>query len=103
VGDFARFAVALRERRLLDSAHTALLLTGKVAVGPGFQYAYGIQDRVVFGRRVIGHGGGAPGMNGELAFEPNGGYVVVVLSNLVPPAATQVATFILGRLPTPTR
>jgi D-alanyl-D-alanine carboxypeptidase len=99
VGDFARFAVALRERRLLDSTHTALLLTGKVTVGPGFQYAYGIQDRVVFGRRIIGHGGGAAGMNGELAFEPNGGYVVVVLSNLDPPAATQAANFILSRLP----
>jgi CubicO group peptidase (beta-lactamase class C family) len=103
VGDFARFAVALRERRLLDSAHTALLLSGKVAVGPGSQYAYGFQDRVVGGRRFVGHGGGAPGMNGELAFEPNGGYVVVVLSNLDPPAAQRVAGFILTRLPTSTR
>ena len=103
VGDFARFAVAVRERRLLDSAHTALLLSGKVMVGPGSQYAYGFQDRVVGGRRFVGHGGGAPGMNGDLAFEPNGGYVVVVLSNLDPPAAGQVAAFILTRLPTSTR
>ncbi len=101
VGDFARFAAAVREHRLLDPAHTALLLSGKVAVAPGFQYAYGFQDRVVFGRRIVGHGGGAPGMNGELAFEPDGGYVVVVLSNLDPPAAGQVAAFILERLPTP--
>jgi CubicO group peptidase (beta-lactamase class C family) len=99
VGDFARFAVALREHRLLDPTHTALLLSGKVAVGPGFQYGYGFIDRVVSGRRFVGHGGGAPGMNGELAFEPNGGYVVVVLSNLDPPAAGQVAAFILSRLP----
>jgi hypothetical protein len=40
-------------------------------------------------------------MNGALAFEPTGGYVVVVLSNLDPPAAQRVATFILDRLPTP--
>jgi CubicO group peptidase (beta-lactamase class C family) len=99
VGDFARFAAALREHRLLDPTHTALLVSGKVAVAPGFQYAYGFIDRVVGGRRFVGHGGGAPGMNGELAFEPNGGYVVVVLSNLDPPAAGQVAGFILGRLP----
>jgi D-alanyl-D-alanine carboxypeptidase len=99
VGDFARFAAAVRERRLLDSAHTALLYTGKVTVGSSFQYAYGFIDRVVGGRRFVGHGGGAAGMNGELAFEPNGGYVVVVLSNLDPPAAGQVATFILNRLP----
>jgi CubicO group peptidase (beta-lactamase class C family) len=102
VGDFARFAAALREHRLLDPAHTTLLLSGKVAVGPGVQYAYGFMDRVVGGRRFVGHSGGAAGMNGELAFEPNGGYVVVVLSNLDPPAAGQVAAFILDRLPTPT-
>jgi CubicO group peptidase (beta-lactamase class C family) len=102
VGDLARFAVAVRERRLLDSAHTALLLGGKVAVGTSFQYAYGFIDRVAGGRRFVGHGGGAPGMNGELAFEPGGGYVVVVLSNLDPPAATQVLNFILDRLPAPT-
>ena len=42
-------------------------------------------------------------MNGDLAFEPTGGYMIVVLSNLDPPAAQQVAGFILGRLPTSTR
>ena len=41
-------------------------------------------------------------MNGDLEFEPNGGYVVVVLSNFDSPAETQVATFILDRLPTST-
>lgn len=100
VGDFARFADAIRERRLLDPAHTALLLDGKVAVGQGAaQYAYGFSDRVVGGRRFVGHGGGAPGMNGLLEFEPDGGYVVVVLSNFDPPAASRVANFILDRLP----
>jgi CubicO group peptidase (beta-lactamase class C family) len=104
VGDFARFAVALREHRLLDSAHTALLLGGKVAMGQSTaQYAYGFIDRVQVGRRLVGHGGGAPGMNGELSFEPNGGYVVVVLSNLDPSAATLVEAFILGSLPSTTR
>src|SRR5688572_9598830 len=99
VGDLARFAVAIQKRQLLDSAHTALLLGGKITVGQGTQYAYGFFDRVIAGRRIVGHGGGAPGMNGELAFEPNGGYVVVVLSNLDPQAAGQIAGFILPRLP----
>jgi D-alanyl-D-alanine carboxypeptidase len=101
VGDFARFAVALREHQLLDATHTALLLSGKVAMGQvGLaQYAYGFVDRVQAGRRLVGHGGGAPGMNGELTFEPNGGYVVVVLSNFDPSAATGIEAFILPRLP----
>src|SRR5215207_1618242 len=100
VGDFARFAAAVRERRLLDSAHTTLLLAGKVAVGQGVQYAYGFFDRVVGGRRFVGHTGGAAGMSGALEFEPNGGYVVVVLANFDSPTATDMAGFILQRLPT---
>jgi hypothetical protein len=38
-------------------------------------------------------------MNGELKICPGPGYVVAVLSNLDPPAATRVADFITNRLP----
>ncbi|HEX8360021.1 MAG TPA: serine hydrolase domain-containing protein, partial [Longimicrobium sp.] len=55
VGDFARFAAAVQQNRLLDPAHTALLLSGKVTVAPNYQYAYGFIDRVVGGRRFVGH------------------------------------------------
>jgi D-alanyl-D-alanine carboxypeptidase len=100
VRDFERFATALREHRLLDPAHTALLLAGKVTMGQSVvKYAYGFIDRVQVGRRLVGHGGSAPGMSGELSFEPNGGYTVVVLSNLSPPAAALIEAFILGSLP----
>jgi len=103
VEDFARFSAAIREHRLLDSAHTALLLDGKVAVGQGtVQYAYGFFARVVGGRRFVGHTGGAVGMSGALEFEPNGGYVVVVLSNFDSPGALEEAGYILGHLPTST-
>ena len=100
VSDFERFATALREHRLLDPAHTTLLLAGKVTMGQGIvQYAYGFIDRIQGGRRLVGHGGGAPGMSGELSFEPAGGYTVVVLSNLSPPAATLIEAWILSNLP----
>jgi D-alanyl-D-alanine carboxypeptidase len=103
VGDFERFANAVREHRLLDPAHTALLLAGKVPIGQSnpsvLKYAYGFFDRFQVGRRLVGHGGGAPGMNGELTFEPGGGYVIVVLSNLDPQAATLIEAFILSNLP----
>lgn len=104
VGDFARFTVALREHRLLDAAHTELLINGKVPMGSGgvVKYAYGFIDRIQVGRRLVGHGGGAPGQSGELSFEPNGGYVVVVLSNFDPNIATQIEAFILEHLPTST-
>ena len=99
VGDLARFGVALQEHKLLDAAHTAQLVAGKVPFSPVEQYAYGFVDRVVGSRRFVGHDGGAAGMNGDLMFEPGGGYVVAVLSNFDPPAATQLSTFILDRLP----
>ncbi|GLC25256.1 serine hydrolase domain-containing protein [Roseisolibacter agri] len=101
VGDFARFAVAVRDRKLLDSTHTSMLYTGKVPVNQTgtIQYAYGFMDRIIGGRRWVGHGGSAAGMNGELVFEPGGGYVVVALSNFDPPSAGQVLNFIVSNLP----
>ena len=46
-----------------------------------------------------GHGGGAPGINGDLRIYPELGYVVVVLSNLDPPAASVLADFFTLRMP----
>lgn len=99
VGDFALFASAIREKRLLDAAHTTLLTTGKVALNPAAKYAYGFVDHLVNGRRWVGHDGGAAGMNGDLEFEPDSGYIIVVLSNLNPPAAQQIVDFIFDNLP----
>jgi hypothetical protein len=50
-------------------------------------------------RLGLGHGGGAPGMNGDLRFSPETGYVIIALSNLDPSAATYVSDFIAVRLP----
>ena len=44
-------------------------------------------------------GGGAPGMNGYLRIFPDSGYVIAVLSNLDPPAASSVSEFAAVRLP----
>ena len=47
----------------------------------------------------LGIAGGAPGMNAALEWEPRPGYVIVVLSNLDPPAAERVARQIRAWLP----
>jgi CubicO group peptidase (beta-lactamase class C family) len=98
VEDLAKFAVALRDHTLLDAEHTDMLTTGKPGT-PDNSYAYGFGDRKVNGIRCFGHGGGAPGMNGELKICPANGYVVAVLANLDPPAATRISDFITNRLP----
>ena len=99
VEDLQRFADALANHKLLDVHHTELLTTGKMDTGNGDKYAYGFMDRTQGGVRNFGHGGGAPGMNGELAVYPQSGYVVTVLANIDPPAAGRVAAFIGNRLP----
>lgn len=101
VGDLVKFADALMGNLLLDAEHTNLLITGKIDAGTGRMYAYGFEDGRRNGAGAVGHGGGAPGMNGDLRIYPQTGYVVAVLSNLDPPAAQQVSAFLEPRLPGP--
>ncbi len=100
VGDLQKFASALLAHRLLDEKHTALLLTGKVDTPRrGMSYAYGFEDaELPNGLHRVGHGGGAPGMNGVLAIYPEAGYVVVVLANRDPPAAMNIDRFVADRI-----
>jgi CubicO group peptidase (beta-lactamase class C family) len=101
VGDLLRFADALRENRLLDAHYTKLLTTGRIVMPFGGRYAYGFQDRTLNGSNCFGHGGGAPGMNGELEVCQDYTYVVAVLANMDPEAAGHIAEFVVNRLPAP--
>jgi CubicO group peptidase (beta-lactamase class C family) len=101
VEDLARFAHALLAHRLLSPDATELLTTGKVKAGPSARYAYGFEDaRDADGNGWVGHGGGAPGMNGDLRIYPKSGYVVAVLANIDPPAAQRISEYLDPRLPT---
>ena len=94
VGDLLRFAQALNSGRLLSTATLAQ------ATRPHHQqygYGFGVQGQGSLGS--YGHGGGAPGMNGELRVFPELGYVVVSLSNLDPPAASELVEFFTLRMP----
>ncbi|HQR45088.1 MAG TPA: serine hydrolase domain-containing protein [Thermoanaerobaculia bacterium] len=99
VEDLLRFATALTSHRLLNAEYTELLTTGKTEARAGAKYAWGFIDAVQGGVRSFGHGGGAPGMNAELRIYPASGYVVAVMANLDPPAATNLAGSIRDRLP----
>ena len=104
VEDLTRFAQALLSHQLLSPDSTQLMFTAKVEVesGPGTGYAYGFEDhRNSDGNGPVGHGGGAPGMNGDLRIYPNSGYVVAVLANLDPPSAQRISSYLDGRLPQP--
>jgi CubicO group peptidase (beta-lactamase class C family) len=100
VEDFLRFANALTNHKLLNAQNTELLTSGKVATPGGEKYAFGFMDaKPGTPEHHFGHGGGAPGMNGDLEIFPQSGYVIVVLSNLDPPAASRISDFIANRLP----
>jgi CubicO group peptidase (beta-lactamase class C family) len=97
VVDLARFAHALLSHKLLSPESTELLIAGKVESALGASYAYGFEDaRDAEGNGSVGHGGGAPGMNGDLRIYPKSGYVVAVLANLDPPAARRPGVSRLG-------
>jgi D-alanyl-D-alanine carboxypeptidase len=94
VGDLLRFAQALGSGRLLSKA---TLAEATRPYQPQYGYGFDVQGQ---GRLAsYGHGGGAPGMNGELRVFPQLGYVVVALSNLDPPAASELVEFFALRMP----
>lgn len=92
LADLHRFSQALLGNRLLPAELTKLVTTGKVDIprAGGPKYAYGFEDFTLNGKRVIGHSGGAPGMNAILRMAPESGYIVAVLSNWDPPVAQQL-------------
>ena len=94
VGDLFRFAQALESGKLLSKG---MLAEATRAQRQGYGFGFGVSGEGVL--RSYGHGGGAPGMNGELRVFPELGYVLVALSNLDPPAASRLADFFTLRMP----
>jgi CubicO group peptidase (beta-lactamase class C family) len=85
VGDLLRFAQALFANKLLSPQLTKLVLAGKVDTprpGPArTRYAYGFEEQVRNGVRIVGNGGGQPGVEAQLRIFPRPGYAVIVLAN----------------------
>ncbi|HJT55625.1 MAG TPA: serine hydrolase domain-containing protein [Ktedonobacteraceae bacterium] len=102
VEDLLNFSIALQEHRLLTKEYTDILLTGKVILlepqKTYTRYAYGFFEETIKGHRIVGHSGGAPGINSRFQMYLDLGYTVVVLSNYDPPAATQVTDWLAERL-----
>jgi CubicO group peptidase (beta-lactamase class C family) len=95
VDDLLRFAEALRTGTLISKASLAEATRPQSAE----PYGFAMELRGEGTLRSYGHGGGAPGMNGDLRIYPELGYVVVGLSNLDPPAASSLVDFFTERMP----
>ena len=81
VEDLLAFGNALLAHQLLSPESTELLLEGKVRLNEQAQYAYGFIDRMLDNQRVVGHGGGAPGVCCMMDIYLEWRTTLVVLSN----------------------
>lgn len=81
VEDLFRFSRALREYKLLNEETTNLVVSGKEDMGPDMKYGYLFGDRNENGYRIVGHSGGAPGINANLDIYWEAGYTAAVMSN----------------------
>ena len=83
VEDLLRFDRALRSGTLVAPAMVATLTEGKVDTPrPGVRYAYGFVDDRSGAERIVGHSGGAPGINGNLDMYQDSDVTVAVLANV---------------------
>lgn len=93
-GDLLKFAQALQSGKLLSPA---LLAEATRKQTPVYGYGFNVADEQ--GVPVYGHGGGAPGMNGELRIFPTLDEVVVALANVDPQSATRLVEYYQLRMP----
>jgi CubicO group peptidase (beta-lactamase class C family) len=102
VVDLYRFAEALCGGKLIQAQFFAQMTSVQARspqMPPGVGYGFGMMVSEEPQGKRFGHGGGAPGMNGELRVYPHTNTVVAVLANLDPPAATRLADFFDERMP----
>jgi len=88
--DMALFLSALNDKGFLKPDTAAALLQPRAEPNGGSGvYGYGFNVRPAKPLRV-GHGGGAPGVNAEIALYPESGSELIALSNYDPPTATKM-------------
>lgn len=94
--DMLKFARALESGKLLPKDLLAQATTAQIKENwYGFGFGLGGEDAAHW----YGHGGGAPGMNGDLRIYPKLGRVVVAFSNLDPPTAGALLEYYERRMP----
>ncbi|MGM9486163.1 serine hydrolase [Ideonella sp. YS5] len=81
-GDMARFAAALYRGQLLRAELLDRFWTGVTEQPDGVEYGYGARIEQQDGRRIVWHGGGAPGATNRFEMVPAEGLTIVVLSNV---------------------
>jgi CubicO group peptidase (beta-lactamase class C family) len=93
--DLVRFADALRNGKLVSNA-TFEEMTKPHGSALAAKYGYSMEIGELYGRTVVGHGGGFPGVSTRLYLVLDSPYTVVALSNIDPPAAEFVGSKVVA-------
>jgi D-alanyl-D-alanine carboxypeptidase len=86
------FLAALSNGRLLKHETAKLFVAPRADPGGGagtYGYGFSVQTKP---QLRVGHGGGAPGVNAEIALYPDSGWQLIALSNNDPPAASRMVS-----------
>ncbi|MCX2453720.1 serine hydrolase [Pedobacter sp. PLR] len=93
VADLHKFGVALLSGKLLTDSSKHKMFKDEL----GKSYGYGFQLSGSTEKQVVGHGGGAPGVNAVTYIFPDSEYIIVVLSNYDRGAA-ELGEYLLNQL-----
>lgn len=93
VDDLHRFGVALLSAKLLKDSSKQKMFKDEL----GQSYGYGFQLSGSTEKQVVGHAGGAPGVNAVTYIFPDSEYIIVVLSNY-DRGATELGEYLLNQL-----
>ena len=90
--DLTRFAAALRDGKLVSHATFEEMIKPNSRAPSAYGYGYGMEVGDMYGRAVVGHSGGFPGVSTHLYLLADSPYTVVVLANQDPPSADYVGS-----------
>jgi CubicO group peptidase (beta-lactamase class C family) len=93
--DLVRFADALRNGKLVSNATFAEMIKPHGSALAA-KYGYAMEIGETYGRTVVGHGGGFPGVSTRLYLVLDLPYTVVALANIDPPAAEYAGSKMLA-------
>ena len=80
VGDLHKFALALNNKQLLNTATVQLATSAKPELNSP-NYGFGFSVRGAKGNQIIGHNGSHLGMSAQLNIYRDKGYILAVLGN----------------------